>query len=298
MIPVDSGGRRQPLLSAWNADALRRILGALGDARDRSVRDLTERAHPVIWVLGERETALIADIDTATELRAARARADDLRLADADDATHDEGTPAMEEWIQAVRLELGLDDSVDVDVILDVARVAAHNRRSARRAGHHLLAGRGSGTGCGPAESTALVSALLAGSLATGRIALSLIHAHALGTIAEEEGAGMRVWPFDRDRNVDRRISSQTGTGTSPRSTWWLPGFGAGLAAVLVVAVQPSDSTIWDFTFLVATLARSSSCWVPRSECHAGFVRCGGPFWRCRPDHVRPSAERLPRERA
>ena len=33
----------------------------------------------------------------------------------------------MDEWIDAVRLELGLDDPVDVDVILDVARVAAHN---------------------------------------------------------------------------------------------------------------------------------------------------------------------------
>jgi len=33
----------------------------------------------------------------------------------------------MDEWIDAVRLELGLDDPVDVDAILDVARVAAHN---------------------------------------------------------------------------------------------------------------------------------------------------------------------------
>ena len=33
----------------------------------------------------------------------------------------------MDEWIDAVRQELGLDSAVDVDVILDVARVAAHN---------------------------------------------------------------------------------------------------------------------------------------------------------------------------
>lgn len=33
----------------------------------------------------------------------------------------------MDEWIAAVRQELGLDSTVDVDVILDVARVAAHN---------------------------------------------------------------------------------------------------------------------------------------------------------------------------
>jgi Domain of unknown function (DUF6457) len=33
----------------------------------------------------------------------------------------------MDDWIDAVRQELGLDAAVDVDVILDVARVAAHN---------------------------------------------------------------------------------------------------------------------------------------------------------------------------
>lgn len=33
----------------------------------------------------------------------------------------------MDEWIDAVRAELGLDAAVDIDVILDVARVAAHN---------------------------------------------------------------------------------------------------------------------------------------------------------------------------
>ena len=33
----------------------------------------------------------------------------------------------MDEWIEAVRKELGLDVAVDVDLILDVARVAAHN---------------------------------------------------------------------------------------------------------------------------------------------------------------------------
>lgn len=32
----------------------------------------------------------------------------------------------MDEWIDAVRTELGIDTDVDVDAILDVARVAAH----------------------------------------------------------------------------------------------------------------------------------------------------------------------------
>jgi hypothetical protein len=33
----------------------------------------------------------------------------------------------MDEWTAAVQRELGLDLPVDVDLILDVARVAAHN---------------------------------------------------------------------------------------------------------------------------------------------------------------------------
>jgi Domain of unknown function (DUF6457) len=33
----------------------------------------------------------------------------------------------MDEWIDAVRLELGLDTPVDMNVILDLARAAAHN---------------------------------------------------------------------------------------------------------------------------------------------------------------------------
>ena len=33
----------------------------------------------------------------------------------------------MEQWINAVRAELGIDVSVDIEAILDVARIAAHS---------------------------------------------------------------------------------------------------------------------------------------------------------------------------
>lgn len=36
-------------------------------------------------------------------------------------------SPMMQTWIEAVRAELNLPADVDVDVILDVARVAAHS---------------------------------------------------------------------------------------------------------------------------------------------------------------------------
>ena len=70
-----------------------------------------------------------------------------------------------------------------------------------------------------------------------------------------KEGAGMPVWPFDGDRGLERRVSLQVGRGSSARSRWWLPGLGAGLAAVLIIALLPPDSAVWGFTFLVASLA-------------------------------------------
>ena len=69
-----------------------------------------------------------------------------------------------------------------------------------------------------------------------------------------KEGAGISAWPFDGDRDLERRVSDQVGRGSSARSRWWLPGLGAGLAAVLVIALLPSDSGVWRFTFLVASL--------------------------------------------
>ena len=124
------------------------------------MHDLTERARPVTWALDERETSLMADIDTTAELQAARARADEPRLAVASNATHHEGVLAMEEWIQAVRLELGIDDSVDVDVILDIARVAAHNVARPAAPVTTFLLGVAVGRGADVADSAALISAL------------------------------------------------------------------------------------------------------------------------------------------
>lgn len=160
VIPVDDGGRSQPLFSAWDADALRRVLRELGDPRGRSMRDLTERASAATWTLDERGTALIADIDTAADLQAARARSGDPTLAGAGTVTDHEGVVAMEEWIDAVRRELGIDDSVDVGVILDLARVAAHNvARPAAPVTTYLL-GVAVGRGADLAQSQTLINDL------------------------------------------------------------------------------------------------------------------------------------------
>ena len=90
----------------------------------------------------------------------------------------------------------------------------------------------------------------------------------------------MPIWPFDRDLNPDRRISDRAGRGSSPRSRWWLPGFGLGLVAVVLVALLPSESALWDFVFLCATLVSlvvllGAALAMPRG------VRVGSPTQRC-----------------
>lgn len=117
LIPVAPGGQAQPLAAAYRTRALGVALARLGPLAGRPVRRLVAALRVMEWrVAGED----LVDVDTAAELRAARARA------------AEEGRP-MEQWLEAVREALGLDVSVDVDAVLDVARDAAHNveRRAA-----------------------------------------------------------------------------------------------------------------------------------------------------------------------
>ncbi len=127
VITVDSDGRQQPLLSAWDAPALRRLLAELGDPRDRPMRELVERTKCSTWDLDPRQSTFLADIDTPADLEAAHEHASAHRLKTSHSTNDEQGARAMDEWIEAVRRELGLDTSVDVDGVLDVARVAAHN---------------------------------------------------------------------------------------------------------------------------------------------------------------------------
>ena len=89
----------------------------------------------------------MADVDTEQELAAARTRA-------AEEVTE------MQDWVEAVRSALGVDVSVDIDAILDVARDAAHNvDRPAAPVTTYLL-GAAVAAGADPAEAAATVGEL------------------------------------------------------------------------------------------------------------------------------------------
>ncbi|GAA2278703.1 hypothetical protein GCM10010145_63010 [Streptomyces ruber] len=110
----DSGGRDQPLVAAYRSDALRRELAALvteyGSPAGLPLRRLTGALELT------RVTDPVAsfDCDTWEDIITARAR---IR----------EHGHVLDEWISAVKDELGIDLDVDTGVLLDLARDAAHS---------------------------------------------------------------------------------------------------------------------------------------------------------------------------
>lgn len=113
VLLTDPDGRDQPLVAAYRADAVRRELAALTTAhggltglplrRLTAALDLTRISDPVASF----------DCDTWDDIAAARAR---IR----------EHGHVLDEWISAVKDELGIDLDVDTGVLLDLARDAAH----------------------------------------------------------------------------------------------------------------------------------------------------------------------------
>lgn len=69
----------------------------------------------------------------------------------------------MDDWIDAVRQELGLDSSVDIDAILDVARVAAHNVARPAAPVTTFLLGAAVAGGADLADASRRIEALAAG---------------------------------------------------------------------------------------------------------------------------------------
>ncbi|MFI1704574.1 NTP transferase domain-containing protein [Streptomyces griseoruber] len=110
---TDAEGRDQPLVAAYRTAALRRELAPLGAApggltglplrRLTAGLDLTRVPDPVASF----------DCDTWDDIATARARIRE----------HDH---VLDEWISAVKDELGIDLEVDTGLLLDLARDAAH----------------------------------------------------------------------------------------------------------------------------------------------------------------------------
>lgn len=113
VVLTDADGRDQPLVAAYRTAALRRELAALGERHGRlaglPLRRLTGSLH-LTRIFGPVASF---DCDTWDDIATARAR---IR----------EHGHVLDEWITAVKDELGIDLDVDTGVLLDLARDAAH----------------------------------------------------------------------------------------------------------------------------------------------------------------------------
>ncbi|GGY42406.1 molybdenum cofactor guanylyltransferase [Streptomyces omiyaensis] len=114
---TDAEGRDQPLVAVYRAGPLRRELEALRHAHrgldHLPLRFLTGGLRTVRVPAGPDEPSASFDCDTWEDIATARAR------------IRDHGA-VLDEWITAVKTELGLDLDVDTGALLDLARDAAH----------------------------------------------------------------------------------------------------------------------------------------------------------------------------
>ena len=110
---TDPDGRDQPLVAAYRADALRRELAALAAAHGEVTGLPLRRLTAALDLTRISDPVASFDCDTWDDIAAARAR---IR----------EHGNVLDEWISAVKDELGIDLDVDTGVLLDLARDAAH----------------------------------------------------------------------------------------------------------------------------------------------------------------------------
>lgn len=146
VIPIDLDDRPQPLSAAYRTSALHREL-ALSTSVNRAMRDVVNNL--VVTHLKVEHPDLLDDIDTVDDLRRARGR-------------RDKGAGMLDTWVAAVQAELGLDTTIDVDGLLDVARVAAHNVERPAAPLTMYLMGLAVGAGQNPADVAARIQRLAA----------------------------------------------------------------------------------------------------------------------------------------
>ncbi|MFE1412967.1 NTP transferase domain-containing protein [Streptomyces sp. NPDC058746] len=146
----DPGGRDQPLVAAYRAEPLRREIALLATEHGR-LTGLPLRGLTAELDLTRVEAQPLAsfDCDTWEDLAAARAR------------IREHGT-VLDQWITAVKNELGIDLPVDTKTLLDLARDAAHGvARPAAPLTTFLVgyaAAQAEATGADPAQAIAEAS--------------------------------------------------------------------------------------------------------------------------------------------
>ncbi|MEU4209779.1 NTP transferase domain-containing protein [Streptomyces sp. NPDC026206] len=113
VVLTDAGGREQPLVGAYLVEPLLRELGLLV-AEHGTLSGLPLRLLTAELALARLHHPTASfDCDTWEDIGAARARIRDDRSV-------------LEEWIAAVKAELGIELDVDTAGLLDLARDAAH----------------------------------------------------------------------------------------------------------------------------------------------------------------------------
>ncbi|MEU3184996.1 NTP transferase domain-containing protein [Streptomyces sp. NPDC006923] len=114
VLLTDEDGRDQPLVAAYRAEPLRRELALLateyGTLAGLPLRLLS---HELDFARVDADPFASFDCDTWEDISTARAR------------IREHGT-VLDEWITAVKDELGIELDVDTRVLLDLARDAAH----------------------------------------------------------------------------------------------------------------------------------------------------------------------------
>ncbi|MEU7054609.1 NTP transferase domain-containing protein [Streptomyces sp. NPDC046197] len=112
-LVIDADGRDQPLVAAYRTQALRRELAVLADEHGTLTGLPLRRLTAALELTRVPDPVASFDCDTWDDIAAARAR---IR----------EHGHVLDEWISAVKDELGIDLDVDTGVLLDLARDAAH----------------------------------------------------------------------------------------------------------------------------------------------------------------------------
>ncbi|MEV0174372.1 NTP transferase domain-containing protein [Streptomyces sp. NPDC050803] len=110
---TDADGRDQPLVAAYRAPVLRDGLAALTQEHGSLTGLPLRRLTAALDLTRVPDPVASFDCDTWDDIATARAR---IR----------EHGHVLDEWISAVKDELGIDLDVDIKVLLDLARDAAH----------------------------------------------------------------------------------------------------------------------------------------------------------------------------
>ncbi|MEV0221979.1 NTP transferase domain-containing protein [Streptomyces sp. NPDC050704] len=113
VLLTDADGRDQPLVAAYRGPALRRELAALRAEHGKLTGLPLRRLTGALDLARITDPVASFDCDTWDDIAAARAR---IR----------EHGHVLDEWITAVKDELGIDLDVDISILLDLARDAAH----------------------------------------------------------------------------------------------------------------------------------------------------------------------------